>query len=138
MESDIENNIIAVKLESGDKIMESLNKIAAKYNIKSGFINSGIGMVKHLKIGYWNNDRYDEKEIEARSELVAFHGSIADSEYKFHIHIGVATPDHILAGGHFFDGIADPLMEIQITKLEKIKFGKKYHEESKLNELEIL
>ncbi len=137
MQDNIENNLIVAKFEAGEDVIENLNKLVDKYNIKSGFIDMGIGMIKGLRIGYWNIDKYDELDIEDRSELVAFHGSIADDKNRFHIHIGVARKDHQLYGGHFFSGIADPLMEVKITKFEEVKFTRKYNAKSTLNELEI-
>jgi hypothetical protein len=137
MQDNIENNLIVAKFEAGEDVIENLNKLVDKYNIKSGFIDMGIGMIKGLRIGYWNIDKYDELDIEDRSELVAFHGSIADDKNRFHIHIGVARKDHQLYGGHFFSGVADPLMEVKITKFEEVKFTRKYNAKSTLNELEI-
>lgn len=137
MQDNIENNLIVAKFEAGEDVIENLNKLVDKYNIKSGFIDMGIGMIKSLRIGYWNIDKYDELDIEDRSELVAFHGSIADDKNRFHIHIGVARKDHQLYGGHFFSGVADPLMEVKITKFEEVKFTRKYNAKSTLNELEI-
>lgn len=137
MQDNIENNLIVAKFEAGEDVIENLNKLVDKYNIKSGFIDMGIGMIKSLRIGYWNIDKYDELYIEDRSELVAFHGSIADDKNRFHIHIGVARKDHQLYGGHFFSGVADPLMEVKITKFEEVKFTRKYNAKSTLNELEI-
>lgn len=137
MQDNIENNIIVAKFDAGEDVIQNLNKLVDKYKIKSGFIDMGIGMVKDLKIGYWNINKYEELTIVERCELVAFHGSIADDENRFHIHIGVARKDHQLYGGHFFNGVADPLMEIKITKFETVKFTRKYNDKSTLKELNI-
>jgi len=137
MRSNAENNIIVAKFEANEDVLSNLNLLVEKYSIKTGFIDMGIGMIKNLKIGYWNINKYDELLIEDRSELVAFHGSIANDKNRFHIHIGVARKDHGLYGGHFFSGIADPLMEVKITKFDNIEFTRKYNPESTLNELEI-
>ncbi|EQB74140.1 MAG: hypothetical protein AMDU4_FER2C00028G0047 [Ferroplasma sp. Type II] len=137
MQDKIENNIIISKFDADEDVLSGLNILVDKYKIRAGFIDMGIGMVKNLKIGYWNFDKYEELFIEERSELVAFHGSIADDKNRFHIHIGVARKDHGLYGGHFFSGTADPLMEIKITKFDHAEFTRKYNPVSTLNELEI-
>jgi predicted DNA-binding protein with PD1-like motif len=137
MQNSIENNIITTKFEAGEDVLSNLHSLADKYQIKSGFIDMGIGMVKNLKIGYWNINKYDELYIDERTELVAFHGSIADDRNRFHIHIGVAGKDHKLYGGHFFNAVADPLMEVKITKFDYVGFTRKYNSASTLNELEI-
>jgi predicted DNA-binding protein with PD1-like motif len=137
MQDKIENDIIMAKFDANEDIISNLNLLVDKYKINAGFIDMAIGMVKNLKIGYWNINKYEELLIEERAELVAFHGSIADGKNRFHIHIGVARRDHQLYGGHFFSGLADPLMEVKITKFEDIKFTRKYNPESTLNELEI-
>ena len=137
MQDKIENNIIISKFDADEDVLSDLNILVDKYKIRAGFIELGIGMVKNLKIGYWNLDKYEELFIEERSELVAFHGSIADDKNRFHIHIGIARKDHRLYGGHFFSGTADPLMEIKITKFDQAEFTRKYNPVSTLNELEI-
>ena len=137
MQDKIENNIIMSKFDADEDVLSGLNILVDKYKIRAGFIDMGIGMIKNLKIGYWNFDKYEELFIEERSELVAFHGSIADDKNRFHIHIGVARKDHKLYGGHFFSGTADPLMEIKITKFDHTEFTRKYNPVSTLNELEI-
>ncbi len=82
MQSNAENNIIVAKFEANEDVLSNLNILVEKYSIKTGFIDMGIGMIKNLKIGYWNINKYDELLIEDRSELVAFHGSIANDKNR--------------------------------------------------------
>ncbi len=132
-----ENNIIVSKFDAGEEVIETLNKIVDKYNIKSGLIDFAIGMLRDTTIGYWDVDHYEKLNIPERMEIVSFHGTIAENEPKYHIHMSGARPDHKIYGGHFFSGIADPLLEIRITKLDDIILTREFNDISKLNELSI-
>lgn len=135
MISDIEKNYIILKLERNDDIEESLNQIIEDYAIFSGLIVFGIGMIKGLEIGYWNGNNYVKENVDEAGELVSFHGSITSNDPKLHIHVAVALSNHIVKGGHFFKGKADPLMEIYILRLEEIVLKREKNSVTGLNEL---
>jgi predicted DNA-binding protein with PD1-like motif len=135
MISDIEKNYIVAKLEKGDNIVESITQIIEDYGIYSGLIVFGIGMIRDLEIGYWNGKEYERKKISSPGEVVSFHGSISSNEPKIHAHVAVAKNDHIVEGGHFFNGVADPLMELYILRLEEVVLKRELNNKSGLNEL---
>lgn len=135
MISDIEKNYIVVKLEKGDNVGESITQVLDDYGIFSGMIEHGIGMIKGLEVGYWNGKEYVKAKLPTPGEVVSFHGSISSNEPRLHIHISVAAADHQVKGGHFFSGIADPLMEIYILRLEEIVLKRELNKDSGLKEL---
>ncbi len=132
-----EGNIIIAKFDAGEDVISNLNAIVDKYDIKSGLIDFAIGMLKDTTIGYWDNDHYEKLNIPERIEIVSFHGTIAGNDPKYHIHMSGARSDHMIYGGHFFLGTADPLLEVRITKLDDISLTRELNETSKLNELKI-
>ncbi len=135
MISDMEKNYIILKIEQGEDIEESLNQIIEDYAIFSGLVVFGIGMIRDLEIGYWNGKDYVKEKLKEPGELVSFHGSITSNEPRLHIHAAVALSDHIIRGGHFFSGKADPLMEIYILRLEEVVLKREKNPSTGLNEL---
>ncbi|MCL4447732.1 MAG: DUF296 domain-containing protein [Thermoplasmatales archaeon] len=137
MISDIEKNYIVVKLEKGEDVGESITQVLEDYGVYSGLIVYGIGMMRDLEVGYWNGKEYERAKLPVPGEVVSFHGSISSNEPRLHIHTSVALNEHNVKGGHFFSGIADPLMEIHILRLEEIVLKRELNPKSGLKELKI-
>jgi predicted DNA-binding protein with PD1-like motif len=139
MKSDIENNYIVAKLADGENLFGEIEKIVAKYGIRSGIIVCGIGMLKDFEIGFFNGSEYKKEHVTEPHELIALHGSIAFEKKKLvtHLHCGVARCDHSLIGGHLFSATVAVLNELTILKLEEIKMSRKMNRKSGLVELEI-
>jgi predicted DNA-binding protein with PD1-like motif len=137
MISDIEKNYIVVKLEKGDDVGESIIEVLEDYGIYSGLIEFGIGMIRDLEIGYWNGKEYEKAKMPTPGEVVSFHGTVSSNDPRLHIHVSVALKDHIVKGGHFFSGTADPLLEIHILRLEEIVLKRELNKNSGLKELMI-
>jgi predicted DNA-binding protein with PD1-like motif len=135
MLSKIEGNDILVKMEKGEEILPTLSKVVEKYGVSSGTVVFGIGMIKNLEVGYFNGKEYEKKVYPENLETLSFHGSIAENEPRFHIHASCANRDHNVVGGHLFSGMADPLLEIQIRKLDEVKFRREKNQKSGLMEL---
>lgn len=137
MISDIEKNYIVVKLEKGEDVGESIIEALEDYGIFSGLVEFGIGMIRDLEIGYFNGKEYEKVKLPMPGEVVSFHGSVSTNDPRLHIHVSVALKDHTVKGGHFFAGIADPLMEVQILRLEEIVLKRELNPNSGLKELTI-
>jgi hypothetical protein len=139
MKCDIENNFIIAKLADGEDLFEGIGKIIEKYNVTSGIILSGIGMLRDFEIGYFNGKDYQKEVYEKPHELIALHGSIAMAGKKptIHLHCGVARGDHLLMGGHLFGAKVAVLNELVILKLEDMKLVRKKSRKSGIMELEV-
>lgn len=140
MMSDMENNFIVAKLNDGENLFDSLKRLTREYNIRSGTILSGIGMLRNFEIGFFNGERYIKEKIRQPYELIALHGSIATVNNKpsIHIHCGLAGPDHRLIGGHLFRAKVAVLNEITILKFDDMGLTRKKNKKSGIAELEIL
>jgi len=132
-----EDDLVFVKLERDDSVMQSLEKACNLHSIRNGLVVWGIGMFRTADFGYFNGKEYMHKVIETPGEVVSFHGSIASSEPRFHLHASIALPDHGVVGGHLFNAVVSPLMEIHIEKLRGITLTRKLNEASGLKEIEI-
>ena len=135
MISDMERNNIIAKIEKDEPVLESIQSLIEDYGIYSGLIVFGIGMLRDLEIGYWNGKEYEKEVIKEAGELVSLHGSITSNEPYVHAHVAVATSDHIVKGGHFFNAVADPLVELHVIRLEEVVLKRKLNQKTGLNEL---
>ena len=98
----IEDKIV-FRLEMGDKLMESAQKIAAVENVNLASIN-GIGACSKIEMGYLDLSikEYVFKIFEGNMEILHATGNITlkDGEPFPHIHISVADDACKAFGGH--------------------------------------
>ena len=94
---------IVFRLEMGDRLMESAQKIAANENVKLASI-SGIGACSKIEMGYIDLSikEYIFKTFEGNMEILQATGNITlkDGEPFPHIHISVANEECKAFGGH--------------------------------------
>jgi predicted DNA-binding protein with PD1-like motif len=134
-----ETNIVMVKLDDGADLMEALNKIILKENMKSGVVLMGIGMLYDVEVGYYDGQDYVRKSLPEPMELIALHGTIATVEGNpwIHLHCGLADKEYRLRGGHLFKGTVKGLSEICIMRLTDIELSRRKNESTGLMELTI-
>ncbi len=137
MSSRIENNIVFAKLDAGSDVIESIRKLMDEYGIRSGSILWAIGMIKNFEIGYFNGKDYVKQKFAEGHEIVSFHGSISENEPRLHIHASGADEKHQVVGGHFFSGIADPLLEMQILKINDFRVTREMNKKLNVYEMKI-
>lgn len=133
-----EGNRVFAKLDKGEDVLEKLAQIAVEQHVQAGEILWGIGMIKGLQVGYFNGKEYEKETFTDNLEVVSFHGSIAENEPRFHVHSSCADKNHGVVGGHFFGGVADPLLEVSISLFENIRAERKVNPASGLKELNLL
>ncbi len=130
-------NIIVCKIEKGEQVLPALEKAIKRYAVKSGTVLWAVGMIEKAEIGYFQGPNYKKDSYRERMEVVSFHGSITENEPRLHIHIALANSNHEVFGGHFFSGEANPLLEVQIQKLDLITMRREKNMQSGLKELYI-
>ena len=137
-----ESNIIVLKLNNDEDVFESLERVVTEYEIRSGLIVSGIGMLKEFELGYFDPGGYKTTFFTEPHELVSMSGSIAyamddDSKLLPHIHCGVANREHQLFGGHLHRAKVNVVNEITILRLAGLKLTRVKNEFTGLMELNI-
>ena len=116
-------NKIVFRLEMGDRLMESAQKIAATENVKLASIN-GIGACSKIEMGYLDLSikEYVFKIFEGNMEILHATGNITlkDGEPFPHIHISVADDACKAFGGHLNEATISATFEgiIQIIDHE--------------------
>ena len=104
LESKIKRTIV-VRLEIGDDILKSIEKLANDYSIaNAAFI--AIGAVGKAKLGYWKDGQYSSREFNQQMEIVSCMGNILlkNGEPLVHGHIVVSDSSMQSFGGHLFEG----------------------------------
>lgn len=133
-----EDSIVALKLDSGEDIFQCLHKAIKDFDIKSGYVLMGIGMLRDIEIGYFDGDKYLTKSLEEPHELISLQGSISTKdEIVIHLHCSLAGPDHNIIGGHLSKGTVNVINEILIKKVDEIELGRNLNPGTGLKELYI-
>lgn len=117
-----------LRLVRGEEIISSLRYFVQKKKIPSGIL-WGIGAVKNVEIGYFDDKRkeYLKKKFRKSLEILSLSGSISCIENKPYVHIHCVLGDEKLKGfgGHLFSGITSATAEIYIYPLNKKIYRKK-------------
>jgi predicted DNA-binding protein with PD1-like motif len=142
MQIGADSDLIILKLNNDENLFESLEKAITDSHILSGVILSGIGMIKHFELGYFDPDGYKTTTFAEPHELVSMSGSIAfDNEDKskllLHIHCTVADREHKVFGGHLNMATVNVINEITIQPLTGITLTRIKSDTTGLMELNI-
>ncbi|MHA1721534.1 MAG: PPC domain-containing DNA-binding protein [Candidatus Baldrarchaeia archaeon] len=132
------SEVLVIKLEKGEDLLEALNSIVKRENVKAGFF-TGIGGLNRVKIGAFISGKYEEITLEGQFEVVSLLGNISIKEGQpfIHAHITVSKKDGTSFGGHLLSGsVIYPMCEIFLIKLkEPIK--RRFDEETQLYVLDL-
>jgi len=125
-----------VKLNDGEGLFPSLEKVTSAYGIESGAVLWGIGMLREIEFGYYNGKSYERSHVDESVELIALHGSLAmKADPNIHLHVAFAGRDHKTMGGHLFGARVHNVNEILISKFSLIDFDRVFNDRSGLKEL---
>ena len=89
---------IVVRMTDGEDLLSGLSGL----DVGSALILGGVGMVRELRLGYWNGKEYEEHRVDEPAELLTMQGNIAmhGSKRIVHCHVTVARRDGTVTGGH--------------------------------------
>jgi len=101
-----------VRMTDGEDLLSGLSGL----DVSTALIIGGVGMVRGLRVGYWNGDSYEEHRVDDPAELLTMQGNIAmhGSERIVHCHISVARRDGTVAGGHLLAATVTNTAEIAL------------------------
>lgn len=108
-----------LRLVDGEDLILSLRAVP----LDSAVIACGIGMVRDLRLGYWNGLSYEETRIDEPAELLSMQGTIAASAdgRVVHCHVAVATRDGAVRGGHLLGATVANTVEITLLRVPGIR-----------------
>jgi predicted DNA-binding protein with PD1-like motif len=125
--------IYVLKIQKNGNLLNSLNDFVEKNKIKSGFI-TGLGALKKVNIGYFENKKYTEIEKDGVFEVGSCNGIISLKDEKPHIHLHVVCQS---SKGETFCGhvlnkcIVYPTLEIVIFEFNDV-IKRKFDDETGL------
>jgi predicted DNA-binding protein with PD1-like motif len=128
-----------LRLDDGQDLFQTLTDFARERKLRAAAVLSGIGMLKAGSVGYWNGQEYETKKLEQPHELVALHGSIAESDGNpsLHLHAALADREHRTVSGHLVNGTIGVLAEIYLETFPKRVFGRPMNESLGLRTLDL-
>ena len=128
-----------VRLESGDKLIESLTELAQHEGIGYAALN-GLGAVRFITLAYYNVEtmQYEKHDLEEQLEVTSLIGNIAlkDDVPVLHVHASLGRQDLSLIGGHVFEAIAHATLEVWLRR-ESAQVRRVFDEESGLSLLSL-
>lgn len=114
-------NDIMLRVDRGEKVMESIGKVAEKENIKAGFV-SGIGAVDQAELSYFEveKDGYNTVNFEEDFEVLSLNGTLSyvDNKSHQHVHMVLGREDFSTIGGHLQEATVSITLEVHITVLD--------------------
>lgn len=133
------DNIIILRLEIGEKIIESLKDVMRKYDVQAGVV-SGIGATDSFTCGVFNINTKEYKEMHYKGmyEILSLTGNLStmNDEPYVHIHITVGDEACRCFGGHLIEAAISATAEIFIQVIDK-KIQRVRDEKAGLNFLHI-
>lgn len=112
-----------VRLDPGEEIHSTLQKLADEVGFNAAAITSGIGRTRENLYGYMDEQGvYQRGPLDNPSELVSLSGNIArtqDGKAFTHIHSCWSDDDNNVHAGHMFESIVHVVAEIHIRILSK-------------------
>jgi uncharacterized protein len=108
-----------VRLDAGEKIVETLKSLCARDAIGGGFFQ-GLGAVGEAEIGHFDpgSNDYTWVKLSGPYEIVSLYGNIATFDGKPSIHAHIALGDNTFAvrGGHLREAVVSVTCEITLTR----------------------
>jgi len=108
-----------VRLDAGEKIVETLKALCERDGIGGGFF-SGLGAVGEAEIGHFDpeSNAYAWARLSGSFEIVSLYGNITTVEGKPFIHAHIALGDNTFAvrGGHLREAAVSVTCEITLTR----------------------
>jgi predicted DNA-binding protein with PD1-like motif len=108
-----------VRLDGGEKILETLKALCERDAIGGGFFN-GLGAVDEAEIGHFDpaSNDYTWIRLSGPYEIVSLYGNITTVDGKPFIHAHIALGDNTFAvrGGHLKEAEVSVTCEITLTR----------------------
>jgi len=115
------NNKVAVRIDKGEEIVETIKKLCKNLGIKTGTI-TGIGATNKCIIGFLNTktQKYQSKEFIGDHEIAPLIGNIStmNGDVYLHLHINICNAEQKSFGGHLNSAIVSVTFEAIIDIID--------------------
>lgn len=123
------NDSYILRLETGEKLLESLTQFLKRNGINAGTLE-GIGSCDEVTLGFYQlrSKAYEWRTIHEALEIVSLTGNIAivDGEPFVHMHGVVSDSTFRTFGGHFKDAIVGATCEVVIRPFENVRLERNF------------
>jgi predicted DNA-binding protein with PD1-like motif len=110
-------NTILVRLERGEKLIENLNRLAAKEAMGTVWLQ-GLGGAKSAELGFYDLEtkQYNWQSFAELMEITSLQGNLAwvDDQPKWHIHATLGGRDYRAVGGHVKELVVGGTCELRL------------------------
>lgn len=129
MEWKAEGSDVFVRLDPGERLVESLRTVAAEAAFSAAAITSGVGMLDGVELGFFDvsTDQYKRTVIEGIYDLSSVLGNITrrDGSYVPHVHVVFNDTRHVTYSGHLMEAkchiTAEIFLSLAVTALQRVK-----------------
>jgi uncharacterized protein len=120
--TDTEVKTYLVVFRTGQEVMKGLVAFAREHGIVAGHV-TGIGALSDAVIGYFDpaTKTYLRHREEGQQELLSLTGNVAlyDNAAFYHVHVALGRRDGEVRGGHLFEAIVRPTVELVLSTYAK-------------------
>jgi len=129
----------AIKLEKGEKIIETLKNFCIENNIFTGYL-FGIGALDEAELAHYivKNKKYNYEIFKQPLEIVSLSGNITtmSNEVYLHCHITLSDVNMEAIAGHLKEGVISATCEVILIRLN-VNIERKYDENIGLNLMDL-
>lgn len=129
------NNTIIARIDKGEEILNKIEEIAKKENIKLANINA-LGATNDFIVGVFKTEekKYYSNEFKGNFEITSLTGTIntINDEFYSHIHMSAGNDKGEVFGGHLNKAIVSATCEMVINIIDG-KVDRYFEEEIGLN-----
>jgi predicted DNA-binding protein with PD1-like motif len=108
-----------IRLDRGDRIIESLRSLCEQDRIGAGVLN-GLGTVSEAELGWFDREAGDYRTVRVAEpcEIVSLHGNVTllDGKPFLHCHIALGDREFRVRGGHLKEAVVSETAEIVLTR----------------------
>ncbi len=119
-----------IRLDAGEKIVETLLSLCERDGIGSGFFN-GLGAVGEAELGHFDpsSNGYSWVKLSGSYEIVSLYGNITvvDGKPFIHTHASLGDKTFAVRGGHLREAVVSVICEVTLTRF-KDDIGRKKDE----------
>jgi predicted DNA-binding protein with PD1-like motif len=119
-------SLSSIRLDPGEPLFASLERATKELYLSSGFITSGLGSLKDVVLGFYQDHGYVRRRFEGPYELLSLTGSLAevDGRPHFHLHAVLGNPEYQAFGGHLHEATVAILAEVLLASAPGLRFGR--------------
>lgn len=107
---------------TGQEVMKGLLAFARKHKLTASYL-TGLGAISDAVIGYFDpqTKTYLRIHEKGQAEVLPLTGNLAleDNEPFFHVHVALGRRDGSARGGHLFEAMVRPTVELVLTVYTK-------------------